>query len=258
MLGFNHRDGRHISIDGAEIYYEIQGNAAGAPIVFLHGGFGSIEDFNALLPGLGQTCRLIGIDSRGQGRSTLGSETLTYRRLQQDAEQVMRHLGLEAPTIIGHSDGGIATLRIAAGNALKLTRIVTIGAHWALAADDPTREMYAGVTPESWREMFPESYAAYQKHNPSPDFAALTQALLGLWLDSGEDGYPNEAVRNIRCATLVIRGDEDPLVSRTNAVELADRVANAKLLNLPFAGHCVHDEQPEPVLWALKAFFTPA
>lgn len=102
--------------------------------------------------------------------------------------------------------------------------------------------------------MFPHSYDSYQALNPEPDFERLTAALQSLWLDSGEDGYPNEAVRKITAALLVVRGDEDPLVSRANAVELADRVPGAKLLNIPFADHSTHEDQPGWLLAVLDAF----
>lgn len=254
MTTFNHQDGKHIEIDGASIYVEQQGNKEGPALVFLHGGFGDIETFNLITPSLGRDYRLIGIDSRGQGKSTLGQSRLTYKRIQQDVEAVIRHLGIEHFSIIGHSDGGIAAMRIAAANTLPIDKFVAIGAHWALKADDPVRGMYAEVTSESWREMFPHSYDSYQIMNPAPDFERLALALRALWLDSGSDGYPNEAVRNITADLLVVRGDEDMLVSRTNAVELADKVPNAKLLNIPFANHSPQEDRPEWLTPILEAF----
>ena len=254
MTTFNHQDGQHLEIDHASLYVEQQGNKEGPVLVFLHGGFGDIETFNSITSHLGQNYRLIGIDSRGQGKSTLGPSRLSYKRIQQDVEAVVRHLGLEHFSIIGHSDGGIAALRIAAANALPIDKVVAIGAHWALKADDPTRGMYAEVTAESWREMFPDSYDSYQAMNPAPDFERLAVALRALWLDSDADGYPNETVRNITADLLVVRGDEDMLVSRTNAVELADRVPNARLLNVPFANHSPQEDRPEWLIPVLEKF----
>ena len=254
MTTFNHQDGQHIEVDNASLYVEQQGNMEGPVLVFLHGGFGDIETFNSITPLLGRNYRLIGIDSRGQGKSTLGPARLTYKRIQQDVEAVIRHLGLEHFSIISHSDGGIAALRIAAANTLTVNKLVTIGAHWALKAGDPTRGMYSEVTAESWREMFPHSYDSYQVMNPAPDFERLALALRDLWLDSGADGYPNEAVRNITADLLVVRGDEDMLVSRANSIELVDRVPNARLLNIPFANHSPQEDRPEWLTPVLEVF----
>lgn len=255
MPAFNHQDGRHIEIDSANIYYEIQGNPDGPALVFLHGGFGNIETFNAIAPHLSDSHRLIGIDSRGQGKSTLGTLPLTYRRIAQDVAAVLTHLDIEQCNVIGHSDGGIAALRLAATGAVKIERLVTIGSHWTLAANDPTRNAYADVTAASWREMFPESFDNYQAQNPAPDFEKLASALVAMWLASDSDGYPGETVRKIASDLLIIRGDEDPLVSREHAVELADRVQGARLANLPFTGHCPHEEKPAWILSLLNEFF---
>lgn len=254
LQAFNHNDGQYIEVDSAKIYYEIQGNQTGEPIVFLHGGFGSIKDFNSILSQLGQNYRLIGIDSRGHGKSTLGTDKLTYKRLEDDLIAVIGHLGLGAVTIIGHSDGGIAAQRIAAGQVVNLKKLVVIGTHWTLKVDDPVREIYASVTTESWQGMFPDSYALYQAVNPAPNFEKITTSLLNLWLDTSEDGYPGEMVRNIDCETLIIRGDDDMLVSRIDIVELTERIKTGTLLNLPFAGHSAHEEQPEIFIWAFSEF----
>ncbi|MCX8996290.1 alpha/beta hydrolase [Rhizobiaceae bacterium BDR2-2] len=251
---FSHESGRYLDIGDARIYYEVRGNEAGEPLVLLHGGLGSIEDFNPILPGLADTYRLIGIDSRGQGKSTLGREPLTYARLEKDAVVVIRHLGVETAGIVGFSDGGITALRLAANGDVTPRRVVTIGAHWALGADDPARALYADVTAESWQAMFPESCEAYLRLNPEPDFERLTRTITALWLDDGPDGYPGETVRAIACPLLAVRGDEDRLVSRENALELVERVPNTVFLNLPFADHSAQDDQPAILLWALQTF----
>jgi len=254
VQAFNHMDGHHLEIDGARIYFEQRGDGSGTPLVLLHGGFGSMETFNPMLPFLDQSFRVIGIDSRGQGKSTLGSEPLTYARLQQDVEQVLAHLGLSDVTIMGHSDGGIVALRMAANGNVTVSKLVTIGAHWALPEDDPARPLMAGITAERWRTMFPDSYNAYQRLNPEPDFAMLTEAILKLWLDTSEQGYPGEDIWNIPGSLLVVRGDEDMLISRQHAVDMADMVPGALLLNVPFAGHCVHEEHPERIMPDINTF----
>ena len=114
MHTFNHRDGQHLDIDGARIYVEEQGNPDGPALLFLPGGFDQIETWNLLAPGLAATHRLIGIDSRGHGCSTLGPQPLSYRRLEEDVKAVVQHLGLAHYGVIGHSDGGIVALRLAA------------------------------------------------------------------------------------------------------------------------------------------------
>jgi len=43
-------------------------------------------------------------------------------------------------------------------------------------------------------------------------------------------------------------------MSRMNACELADRVVNARLLNMAFTGHSPHEKHPQWLLPALATF----
>jgi len=251
---FNHADGQHLDVEGASIYFELRGNRNGKPLVLLHGGFGDMETFNALLPFMKADYLLIGIDSRGQGKSTLGDVPLTYARIQKDVEEVLKHLGITTASLIGHSDGGIVGLRLAAEGNITIEKLVTIGSHWHLAEDDPARALFAEVTAESWKAMFPESYNAYQRLNPKPDFCTLTDQILRLWLDTGPLGYPGEMIRDITGSLLVVRGDDDMLISRQQAVEIADMVVGACLLNVPFASHTIHEEKPELLMSCINEF----
>ncbi|MEJ7822655.1 MAG: alpha/beta hydrolase [Chitinophagaceae bacterium] len=107
MKSFNHNSGQYFSIDKAKIYYEEIGMPTQPILLLLHGGFGTIENFNPIIPDLFDKYRIIGIDSRGQGKSTTGNENLTYELLQNDVEALLHYLNIESLSIIGFSDGGI-------------------------------------------------------------------------------------------------------------------------------------------------------
>lgn len=251
---FSHQDGRTLAIDGAELYVEEIGNPDGPTVLMLHGGFGSCETFNAITPALAGRYRLIGIDSRGQGQSTLGDAPLSYARLQQDVEAITQQLGLSRYSVIGFSDGGILALRLAANPANPIDRIISIGGHWQLATDDPSRATFAKISTAFWKKYFPEEYARYHEVNPAPDFDTLVEHIRALWLDETEDGYPGELVRNIRVPLLVIHGEDDPVVLRNNPLELVERVDGARLLWLPFTGHASHEERPGWITPAIEVF----
>lgn len=254
MESFTHRGGEHLALDSARIYFEVHGDNAGAPLLLLHGGLGTLRDFNGVLPLLKKRYRLIAIDSRGHGKSTLGTAPLHYERLAFDAASVLRHLGVERCSVLGFSDGGITALRLAAQADSRIDKLVAIGTDKMLKPDDPVRQLLGSVTAESWEKKFPETVALYQSLNPQPDFAALVAAIVPMWLDDGGTGYPGESVKRIRCPLLAVRGDEDHLVSRASVLELVEQVPGAKLLNIPFAGHEVHKDQAELVMASVNRF----
>ncbi len=253
---FDHHSGEYLDIDGARIYYEVTGNENSPALLVLHGGFGNIENFNTFLPDLDKEFKVIGMDSRGQGKSTLGSKALTYEQIQRDVERILEHLNIDTVSIIGISDGGIVAYRLASLTPLNIEKLVTIGSSWHLKNTEPMKEMFLKITGESWRRKFPDTYDAYQRLNPEPDFDVLAPSVIKMWLDSNSSGRPNEAVKNISCPLLIVRGDDDHFVSREAVVELSGLVKDSKFLNIPFAGHVAFNDQKEIFMISLNEFLS--
>lgn len=253
---FNHQSGDYLERDGAKIYFEVAGSDANPPLLVLHGGFGTLEDFNGILPHLHKAFKVIGVDSRGQGKSTLGPKTLTYEAIQNDVLGVLDHLKIDTLSIIGFSDGGITAYRLAALGSLKIEKLVTIGSRWHVKNTESTKDLLLKVSGASWRKKFPATYDAYQKLNPVPDFDVLAQSLVRLWLDPESSGYPNFAVQDIACPLLIVRGDDDHLLPLEAVVELKRLVDHSRLLNIPFAGHAAFEDQKALFLIVLNEFLS--
>jgi pimeloyl-ACP methyl ester carboxylesterase len=254
MSLFNHQSGKYFAIKGANIYYEETGNPNNSVLLLLHGGFQHIEDLNSLVPLLANEFRVLGIDSRGHGKSTLGTAPLTYEQIQLDVEALLESLQIKRVTVIGFSDGGIVGYRLAASHAIAVEKLVTIGGTWHFKDALATEDLFRKITPQSWKEKFPQTYEDYSKLNPTPAFDQLIQSGVAMWLDSTATGYPNQTVSQIDCPTLLIRGDQDHLFSRESVVELAGKIKNSALFNVPFAGHVAFEDQPELFKTALAQF----
>lgn len=251
---FNHRLGEFLPLGDARLYYETAGPTDAHPLLLLHGGMGSLEDFADVAPALGASFRLVGVDLRGHGRSSLGTAQLTYQQHASDVQALVNHLRLQNYSLLGFSDGGIAAYRIAAGNP-AVRALATVGAQWRLTRGSPTYEMLAGVTPEGWTEMFPAAPAEYAALNPDGDFRQLVQACVALWTDLGDTGYPHQSVAQISCPTLIVRGDGDFLLSLSEAAEIQAAIAGASLANIPFAGHEALTDAPGLLGPLLQDFF---
>lgn len=245
-MQFYHKSGQYIEIAKAKIYAEEKGSRDKFPLVFLHGGLGNINDFGLLHEMIQGEYRCIWIDSRGHGRSTLGSEVLTYQLLQNDVEYVLDSFGISKCSVIGFSDGGILAYRLAMSNSSRFSRIITIGADWE-SPSGQIRTLLSSITAEKWSSKFPESVKSYKELNPEPDFDRLLKLTTSMWLDSSESGYPGQRLRDVESSTLMIRGDEDHLMPRDCIARVEQLLPTAKVLNVPFAGHLAHRDQPEIV-----------
>lgn len=251
---FSHTNGRLVARGDAEIYVEEIGLSDGPVLLMLHGGFGTIEDFNSIAPTLSRHFRLIGIDSRGHGRSTLGSTRLSYSTLTEDLKAAIDALDLRAFSIFGFSDGGVTAYRYATENDTRLLKVITVGASWEMNKDEPCWEMISGMTGEMWKDMFPASYDTYMRLNPKPDFDTFSRRVVCMWTDLSQDGHPEERMRDVAAEIFVIRGDNDFLTNLESIARLKAMTEKVAFLNIPFAEHAAFDESPEIVLWATGRF----
>ena len=244
---------KFIKHQGATLHYQIGGTETAPVIVLLHGGFGSITDFAPLSPRLQQHYRVIAIDTRGHGRSSLGTAALTYAQAAEDARQILRHEGVEKYSLFGFSDGGTTAYRLGAEDK-NIEKIITVGAEWHKKHLDGVRPMFETINLDFVKENLPKQLAAYQAANPEPDAGKWAAALKAMWLDEGASGYPNENIRQIQAPVLAIRGEADFLFAFDDWAALKTELPEVHLMNVPFAAHEAIKEQPEIVWAAVQAF----
>lgn len=245
---------RAVMVAGAALHVTEQGDPAGRSLLFLHGGGGSAQDFAALLPHF-EDCRCVLLDSCGHGRSTLGTAALRYPQLARDAEAVIAACGMQAPVLVGHSDGGIAALHVAAAGRVPLGGIAVMAANGAAPSDAVIAGILSQVSAESWRQKFPDSTARYERINPAPDLAALIAALRELWCDTQMGNYPDAALlAQVNCPALVLGGEQDFLVPQQETVALAEAIPGAALELLAGEGHDFPETAPQQTAAALRRF----
>jgi pimeloyl-ACP methyl ester carboxylesterase len=256
METFKHNSGAYIYIDDAKMYYEEIGDKSLPLLLMLHGGLNNIELFNPILKELPEQFRVIGIDSRGHGMSTLGSCELTYQLLQEEVEKVLEHLGISELSILGFSNGGTIAYRLAAFSNLKIKKIITIGSPWSTKHVEHIIPIFSKLTVEDWKKQCPSDYESYQILNPKANIEQLFSKVIRLALDRSPMGRPNESVQNILCDVLAIRGEKDPIVSNESLLELCKLVKNASMLNIAGSGHEVITEQPRILAKKVLSYLT--
>jgi pimeloyl-ACP methyl ester carboxylesterase len=136
-------EAKHGSVlsQGAKIHYTSYGQ--GAPILLLHGGLSNRLSWFSQLPWLVDAGRrVILLDTRGHGASSLGHSEFSYHLLAADAVRVLDALGIERADVIGWSDGGNIALQLARDWPRRVDRIVAISANF-----DPS-----GLLPEACRD----------------------------------------------------------------------------------------------------------
>ena len=88
------------------------GDKNNPPVLLIHGLFGSWENLKTLAKALSQTHFIIALDCRNNGES-FKEDTMNYEIMASDFEQLITHLKITKPSIIGHSMGGKIAMTIA-------------------------------------------------------------------------------------------------------------------------------------------------
>jgi hypothetical protein len=94
----------HVESGGVHYYYEIHGQ--GEPLLLLHGGLGSIQMFQPLLPLLAAKRKVIAVDLLGHGRTALGERPISTEAIGDDLAVILEALNFGTVDVLGYSFGG--------------------------------------------------------------------------------------------------------------------------------------------------------
>lgn len=197
--------------DGHRIYWEVSGNPAGKPVVFLHGGPGSSTTPLHRRLFDPAAYRIVLVDQRGCGRSTpsvvtsrAGLVANTTWHLVSDLERLRELLGIDRWQLFGGSWGATLALAYAQTHPGRVTDIILRGVF--LLRRKELDWMYRGgaghLFPEAWAEftaLVPDGedpLDAYHHlvNDPSPEVAARAAAAWSDWECAAVSLVPNPAM----------------------------------------------------------------
>ncbi|MGZ3666996.1 MAG: alpha/beta fold hydrolase, partial [Ktedonobacterales bacterium] len=118
-----HAPGQFVELDDGRVWVEIEGPAAGEPLVLLSGGpANSHLTFHPAFSALADRYRVIYVDYRGRGRSgkPASYHDITFAGDVADIEALRKTLGIDAWHVYGFSYGGM----VAQGYALAYPHAV--------------------------------------------------------------------------------------------------------------------------------------
>jgi pimeloyl-ACP methyl ester carboxylesterase len=228
--------GQTAPINGADLYYEVHGPADGQPVLLLHGGLNSTEQFDYLAPVLVvASYRVVAMDSRGRGRSAWGDLPITYEQMAADAVGLLDFLGIEKTDVVGSSDGAIIGLDLAINHPERLDRVVAYAANF---------------TPEGLQfvesdQMLPFEYliATYRRLSPEPE---RFEELLGVLdeLSKVAPNYSEAELQSVTVPVLILDGEKDEFITPDQPRTMAELIPGSTLVIMPGTGHFATNARP--------------
>jgi pimeloyl-ACP methyl ester carboxylesterase len=262
---------------GVYIAYQVVGQGT-RDLVFVQGWVSHVEyawedpDLAKFLERLASFSRLIVFDRRGTGLSDRVAAVPTLEERMDDVRAVMDAAQSQRAALLGISAGGPMCMLFAATYPERATSLVLYGtaARGLRAPDYPiglpreALDHYLEVLEQTWGtgatvnhfapsrardERFRQSWARFERLAVSP---AGAKALARVT-------YETDASRTlsaVRVPTLILHRAGDQVARVTGARYVADRITNARYMELPGADHCPWVGDSGAVVDAIEEFFT--
>ena len=240
-INYGSNQGKHILIDNTNLYYEEYGN--GMPLLLLHGGFGSIHDFQKVISKFAKHFKVIAVDSPGHGRSEL-TDSLSFDLMTDYYSKMIDQMKLDSVYIIGYSDGGITGLLLAEKRPDKVKKVIASGANSKMDAVKPEfLDFLKLINPSFIETNLKEWLVDYKSKSPEKDkWEKFITYITKMY--SQDTLITDEILANIKAKTLLVFGDRDA-IKLDHGIELNQKIPGSQLCVLPNTPHEVFSESPE-------------
>lgn len=232
--GNNENIGEFVKINGSRIYYEEYGK--GEPLLLIHGNGGSIKSMKNQIAYFKTKYRVIIADNRGQGKSEMKTDSLTYTQIAKDWEGLVNYLKLDSINIVGWSDGGIIGLKMGVSSKVKIKKIVAMGAN--LRPDSTAVHSWAINEVRRLNKVISDKII----NNDTTQDWKLHKQLVGLLMN--QPNIPTNDLSKINAKVLIVAGDKD-IIKNRHSIEIFENIPNAHLCIMPGETHWTPETNAE-------------
>lgn len=274
-------------IDCGEVTLRARIGGEGSPVLLLHGHPRTHTTWHRVAPQLAKRHTVICPDLRGYGESSKPESTpdhLPYakRSMATDCLLLMRQLGSERFSLVGHDRGAYVAFRLAMDHPAAVERLVIMDAvpigealarctatfasawwHWFyLGQTAKPSEPAILADPIAWYQpdreaMGEENYQDFLRAvtNPATVHAMCEDYRAGLGVDRAADDADLEAGRRLACPVLFIRAAGDDLGDLyDNPSGIWQRWAEEVREVVLDCGHHMAEEAPDDLSQAIQNF----
>ncbi|MGD2181377.1 alpha/beta fold hydrolase [Lusitaniella coriacea] len=266
-----------ITVNGLSLHYVTQGE--GSLMLFLHGFPEFWYSWRYQIPEFAKSYKVVALDLRGYNESEKPQETEAYRmeNLVRDVEGVIRGLGYESCTLVGHDWGGAIAWSFADEYPQMVDRLIVMNlphpAKFAEALRNNPRQLlrswYIFFFQLPWLPEFILSWNDYRAiadafENMAIDKTAFTPADLEAYKNAAAKPGAATAMLNyyrnifqgivtlrswniLEMPTLMIWGEEDIALGKELTEGTEAYVKDFQIRYIPQCSHWVQQEKPQLV-----------
>ena len=245
-------DHRQIDVAGDARFHVLELGRGSPTIVLLPPPGNPSITWADSLRALGSSTRSVAVDLAGFGASTAPSPAPDFRQHVELTAALLDELGGPA-VLAGNSASAVLALEVARARPSLVTGLVLSGfglpeapAPWWADLRDLGRDLDTAMTRAYYR---PPSLTKAMRAVLAEGLS--TDAYTRFFADDAIAGV-GELAAEIACPVLLVRGDEDAIVSAADVDRLAARIDRARIARIPRCGHFPQVERPEELALVVK------
>jgi haloacetate dehalogenase len=266
---------------------------AGPPVLLLHGTPETHLMWHRVAPRLAERHTVVATDLRGYGDSGAPPSTpdhapYSMRAIAAEQVEVMRSLGFETFSVVGHNRGARCAFRLALDHPDVVTHLAVLDIlptgdifnradkqfslgfwHWSfMAAPEPVPELMIGAAPEiyvnnmldEWSDspgVFSEDVRAEyigKFRDPATVHAICEQYRAAATLDHEHDEADRRSGRKLACPTLALWSRTSAVANHYDAMDIWKSWADDLEAAAITGGHFLPEEAPDETGRRLLAF----
>jgi pimeloyl-ACP methyl ester carboxylesterase len=261
--------------NGSRIHYRDQGQAAGLPLVLVHGAMASLHTWEPWVQVLGANYRLVTLDLPAHGLTgQVPSEEYGADAFTAAIDAVVHELELDSFVLGGNSMGGGATWRYALENPDRVRAMLLVDSvppsHWVQTELEPGAERSGPAAfrllRQGWftaiaRQLDPalligQGLRMAYNNSPVVDDQLIARyyelimregtrsAILARAGSSNEEGDQRQDLSVLRQPTLIMWGAQDAVIPVSVAAQFERILPNTKTVIYQDLGHIPMEEDP--------------
>ena len=271
-----------VQVEDGRLHYDVKGK--GASLILIHGAWTSGAWWRWQVPELSRRYRVLSLDVRGHGTSSLLKGPYSVDEFVKDLDTLLREEGIDQAALVGWSLGGMISIAYGLKHPSKVKAMVLIAtrghrnpkikrriifqylqARLSLLIDftaprkyDRGAERFPGMgrgwpegevrrmlSPTAPKEVY-DWVIADLTQNPNQNYFEVAKSFWN-WEAGGD-------LTRIKVPTLIMVGTEDTRTPPRFSGRLHDKIPHSKLVVVENAGHCLPLERPERVNAEITAF----
>src|SRR3954454_17461921 len=240
--------------------YAVDAPGGTPPLLFLSGGFGTVQNWNGVIRRLDGKYRTVRFDARARGKSGRSAD-YSVQAAVDDIGRVIDVTGIECPILVGWSYGATIAVRYAAQHPGRVGGLVLVDGAYPIAMFDEAgkQKVRSQFRRLGWIMRIAAAFGRSARMSPAesadvviemdavngelgPDFAALQCPAVFVVGTGAHSGATEDEMRTVRAAVAdAEKGSERVSVFATTAYKHTQILSKAPETVVAAIEHVIHE-----------------